>query len=207
MSRMPPRSANSPCSSAGSSRAEAGVDEQLGQLGRRDVLTRTQVQRRRQHMLRGADARQQRGRGRHDDARGAAGQRMKRVGANRRDADVGRHAPIGIDFVRRNRQDRPVDRGFRQSFERGQKEPDVGDDGVELAVARHDIQHHAFGQRVGGRRHHQRFARRAEAGDGAGGHVEAAPRNRGLENGAKIQRGRGGHRGGLAIFSMMLVVE
>ena len=47
MSTMPPRTANSPCSSAGSSRLKPGVDEQFGEIGRRDVLARLEVERRR----------------------------------------------------------------------------------------------------------------------------------------------------------------
>ena len=45
MSRMPPRIANSPCSSAGSSLREPGVHEQLGQIGRGNILTWLELER------------------------------------------------------------------------------------------------------------------------------------------------------------------
>ena len=139
--------------------AEAGIDEQVGQIVRRDVLSRLQVDRRLQNTRRRADTRQQRRRRRDDDASRAARQRVQRHRPDRRDADVRRHPAIGIDLVRRHRQDRAVDGRRRQSLERRQEEPDIRDRGVQVAVARHDVQHDAVGQRVGRRRDEQRLRR------------------------------------------------
>ena len=67
MSTMPPRTANSPCSSAGIFTGESGVDEQLGEIGRRDVLAGSQIERGGEHPFGRRDARQQRGRRRDED--------------------------------------------------------------------------------------------------------------------------------------------
>ena len=50
---------------------EAGVDQQLGEIGRRDVLAGLEVDRGREQALRRADPRQQRRGRRDDDPRGA----------------------------------------------------------------------------------------------------------------------------------------
>ena len=90
---------------------EAGVDEQLREIGRRDVLTRLELERRGEQAIRRGDARQQRRRRRDDDPRGPAADGVQRPRARRRDADVRRQPAIRIDFVRRKRQDRALGRG------------------------------------------------------------------------------------------------
>ena len=195
--------------------SEAGVDQELGEILRRDVLSRLQVHRRAEHALRRAHARQQGRAGRDDDAGDAAGEGVEGRGPHRRHADVRRHAAIRIHLVRRHGQHGAFDRGFRQAFERGQEEPHVGHCRVELRVARHDIQDDAVGHGAGGRRHEQGLGGRAQAGYGARGHVEAAARDGGLEDGPEVEGCGGRHRftalrdqrGGFATLSMMLVVE
>ena len=67
----------------------------------------------------------------------AGRQRVQRARARRGDVEVRREPAIRIDLVRRKRQDRPLDLGVRQAFERGEEEPDVDrlplDVGVGLA--------------------------------------------------------------------------
>ena len=167
---------------------EAGIDQQIRQILRRDVLPRLQVHRRVQDVPGRADARQQR-RGRRDDhARRAARERVQGRRPHRRDANVRRHAAIGIDFVRRHGQKHTVERRFRQSLERRQKKPDVGDGAVKVGVARQHVEHDAVRQRIGRRRHQKRLGRKAEPGHRAGGHVESASRDRGFQNSAKVER-------------------
>ena len=64
---------------------------------------------------------------------------------------------------------------------------------LEVAVARHDVEHDAVRLRVRRGGDKQRLGRRREARHRARRHVHAAARDRGLENRAKVQRGRGGH--------------
>ena len=143
---------------------EAGVHQQLGEIDRRDVLSRLQGQRRRQHAVGGRDARQHGGgRGDHD-ARGALRDRVQRARPHRRDADVGRQAAIRIDFVRRKGQDRALNRRRRQPFERREEKRHVRAGFLEIAVARHDVEHDAVRLRVGGRGHEQRFRGRGQPG-------------------------------------------
>ena len=127
---------------------ESGVDEQLGQVGRGDVLPRLQIDRRAEQTLRRAHARQQRGRRRDDDARGPSGDGVQRPGARRGDADVRRQTAIGIDLVRGKRQDGAIRAFRRETLERGHEEADVRDRLFEFAIARHDVQHDAVRQPV-----------------------------------------------------------
>ena len=88
--------------------AEAGINQQFGQIGRRNLLSWPEVDGRRQQPFRPRDARHQgRGRG-HDDARGSRGEAMERAGPGGGDADVRRKASIRVDFVGRQRQDRAL---------------------------------------------------------------------------------------------------
>ena len=186
---------------------EAGIDEELGQILRGDVLPRLQVHRGAQHVPRRAHARQQR-RGRRDDhTRGAARERVQGRCPHRRDADVRRHASIGIDLVRRHGQDGALHRRLRQTLERREKEPDVGDRAVQVRVARQHVEHDAVGQAGRGRRHEKRLGRRAQPGYGARRCIETAARNRGLEDGPEVERRGCRHGVGFLIFSMIAVVE
>jgi len=76
--------------------------------------------------------------------------------------------------------------------ERGDKEADVGNGLLEVAVTRHDVQNNAARQRLGGAGDVQGFGRRGEARHRARGRGHAAPRDRGLEERAKIKRGGDG---------------
>ena len=144
---------------------EPGVDQQLGQVGRRDVLARLEIDRRGEQTLRRAHPRQQRRRRRDDDPRGAAGDGVKRPGARRRHADVRRQAAVRIDLVRGKRQDRAIRRRPARALRAPRrKNADVGDGLLEIGVARDDVQHDAVRQRVRGRRDVQRFGRRRQAG-------------------------------------------
>ena len=158
---MPPRTANSPCSSAGSSRVNRRRPAAPPDPSGRCPVPASD----RSTALSSAPGALTRGSSAAADATttraGAAGERVQRPGAGRRDADVRRHAAIRIDLVRRKRQDgrgptrsdRPssADRknGRRRRPARGRRR-------------RHHVQHHAVRRAVRPRRHVQRF-RRASA--------------------------------------------
>ena len=95
---------------------EAGIDEQLREIDRRDLLARLQIERRAEKPARSADARHQ-GRGRRDhDAGGAGADAVQRPRAHRRHADVRRQPPVRIHLVRGERQNGPIGRGAGQPF-------------------------------------------------------------------------------------------
>ena len=58
----------------------------------------------------------------------------------------------GSTSCERKRQDRALDDGRREPLERREEERDIAAGFLEIAVARHDIQHHARRLRVGRRR-------------------------------------------------------
>ncbi len=167
---------------------EAGVDQQLGEIDRRDVLSRLQGQRRRKHAVGGGDAREHAGGGGDHHTSGALRDRVQGARPHRRDADVGRQAAIRIDFVRRKGQDRALNRCRRQSFQRREEKRHVRAGFLEIAVARHDVEHDAFGLRVGGRGHEQGFGGRGQTGHASRRGVHAAAGDGGLQDGAKVQR-------------------
>ena len=68
-SRMPPRSANEPCSVTGSSRAKPAPEQQIRQVVRGDLGARPDLDRGSQHARRRAHARHQRGRRGHHQPR------------------------------------------------------------------------------------------------------------------------------------------
>jgi hypothetical protein len=169
------------------------VDEQFGEIGRRDVLAGSQIQRSGEHPFGCRDAGQKRGGRRDEDPGRAAGDRIESACTGGGDAHVGRHPAVGVDLVRRKRQDDPFGRRRRQPFERAQKERHVGAGLFEVAVSGQYVQHDPVGLRLRGRRDKQRFRRAGQARDDARRDIHPAARDRGLENGAKIERGRGGH--------------
>ncbi len=120
--------------------AESGVHEQFGEVGRRDVLSRLQIERRGEHALRRRDAGQQRRCRRDQHARGATGNGVQGAGADGRDADVRRHPAIGIHFMRGERQDRALGGDRRQPFERRQEKGDVGAGLLEVSIAGNDVE-------------------------------------------------------------------
>ena len=130
--------------------AEPGIDEQFAKVCRCDLVPRLQVDRGVQQSRRSADSRQQRGRRGHDDAGGAGGEAVERASASGSDADVGRHAAVGVDFVGGEAQNGTVGRGVGQPFEGRHEEADVGDRLLEVAVAGDDVEHDTAGHRVSG---------------------------------------------------------
>ena len=173
--------------------AEAGVDEQLRQIGRRDILTGFQLERGGEESLWRGHARQQAGGRRDDYSRGAAADAVQRAGPRGGDADVRREAAIRIDLVRRKRQHRPLGRHRGQPFERGEKERDVGDRLLEVAVARHDVEHHPVRPRLRRRGHEQRVRGLGETRHDARRDIHSAAHDGGLQNGAKVEGRRRGH--------------
>jgi hypothetical protein len=119
---------------------EASVDQQLGQIGRRDLLPGFEIDRRAQQTLGGRHTRQQRGRRGDNDAGGAGGDGVQRPGTGRRDADVRREAAIRVDLVRREWQHRPIRSLRREPLEGGDEEADVADAFLELGVGRHRVE-------------------------------------------------------------------
>ena len=172
---------------------EAGVDEQLGEIQRRDVLPGTQIERRGEQALRRRDARQQRGRRRHDDAGGPARDRVQRAGADRRHADVRLQAAIRVDFVRWKRQDRALGRRVGEALEGREEERDVGARLFELGIARHDVEHDAGRHRLRRGGDIQRLRRSREPRHDARRDIHPAARGGGLEHGPQVQRRRCGH--------------
>jgi hypothetical protein len=92
---------------------EPGIDEQVGEIGRCDVLPGSEVERRRQESQGSGHTRQERRRRRHHDPRCPARDRVQGSCADRRDADVRRQPAIRIDFVRREGQNPRFGRGRR----------------------------------------------------------------------------------------------
>ena len=185
---MPPRIANSPCSSAGSSRREAGVDEQLGEIGRGDVLARLELERRAEQPIGRADPRQQRRGRRDDDARGA-GRRCACSARARADVTpkCGARPRYGSTSCDGNGRTARSAADADSPSSAAEEERHVGDRLLEIAVARHDVQHDAVRQLVGGAGDEQRLGGRRQPGDRAGGHVHAAAGDGGLQQGAKVE--------------------
>ena len=78
---------------------EAGIDEQLRQIGGRNVDPWLQLERGGDELLRRADARQQSGGRGNDDARAAVSESVERARPRRGNAHVRRHAAVGIHLV------------------------------------------------------------------------------------------------------------
>ena len=132
---------------------EARIDEQLGEVLRIDLRSRSNLQRRAQQTLGPADARQQRRRGGDDQPRGAGRGAMQRTRTRRRHAEVRRHAAIGIHLQRRQRKDGAFDVRTRCAFERCVEEARVRRHLVDVFVRRDDEQRDSRG---GTRRHRRR---------------------------------------------------
>ena len=95
----------------------------------------------------------------------ACGERVQGAGARRGDAHVRRHAAVGIDFLRRERQDGLVQLGGGRGFESAQEEPHVGCHLIDVAVGGHDQQHDfPAGVARGRGRSEQGFGRGGEPG-------------------------------------------
>ena len=127
MSRMPPRTANSPCSSAGSSRVKpastSSSARSVGAMSWPGFRSSDAARSRSGAVTRGSSAAADATTTRAVPVR----DRVQRPRAGRRHADVRRQAAVRIDLVRRKRQHRPLGRRRRQAFERGEEEADVGD--------------------------------------------------------------------------------
>ena len=92
----------------------------------------------------------------------------------------------GIDFVRRERQDRALDFGVRQPFERGQEEPRVGRQRLDVGVG--GGRRAACGSRVGRDGGEHRLGRRRQPGDARRRHTHPQPAGRRLQDRAKRER-------------------
>ena len=149
---------------------EAGIDQQLGEIGRRDVLAGPQLDRGGEQPFGRADARQQRRRRGDDDPGRAARERMERPRAGRRDADVRRH-PAVRDRLRATETAAPPDLAAGVSpSSAARKNDDVGDGLFEIAVARQDVQHDArAGCACAAAATNSAFAERGQARDHARG--------------------------------------
>ncbi len=117
--------------------------QEIAQVGRRDVLTRSQGDGRLIQALRRADAREKRGSGRDDQTALAGRQRVQGARTRRRDIEMRSQAAIRIDLVRGERKDRSLDLGIREAFERGEEESRIRRHRLDVAVRRHDQQRQA----------------------------------------------------------------
>ena len=118
MSTMPPRMAKEPCSSTGSSRVKpASTSRSARSCGSISVPDRISSEAL-QQALRRADARQQRRRRGDDQTRRAGRGAVQRAGARGRHAEMRRHAAVGIDLQRRQRQHGAFDVRVRRALER-----------------------------------------------------------------------------------------
>ena len=194
MSTMPPRTANSPCSSAGSSRVKpastSSSARSVGAMSWPGFSSSDAPSSRSGALTRGSSA--------AADATTTRAvpraMRVQRPGARRGHADVRRQAAVRIDLVRGKRQHRAFRRRPREPLERGEEE-------------RRRRRPSARGRRRSARRTARRRAAAPCAApatysalaDGvrpetaARGHVHPAARDGGLEQRAKVERGRGGH--------------
>ena len=98
-----------------------------------------------------------------------------------------REAAIRIHFVRGEWQHRAIRAFRRQSFERRDKEADVGHRLFEIGIAGNDVQHDAVRQAMRGGGHVERFGRRREPRHGRRRGVHSAADNSGLEQRAKVE--------------------
>ena len=171
---------------------ESRVGQQFGQIDRRDILARLQVDRGVEQAPGCAHARQQGRRRGDDDPGGTARHGVQRAGARGCHADVRSETAVRIDFMRGEREDGSHHGIVRETLERGEAEGDVGNCLFELAVARHDVQHGAVRQSLCGRRHVQRLGGRREARYRRRRRVHTAPGHGGLEQRTKVERGGGG---------------
>ena len=104
-----------------------------------------------------------------------------------------RQAAIRIDLVRRERQDRARRVRVRQPFERGEEEPRVGGELLDVGVGRDDDEHDAAAARCAAAATNSAFAAGVSPDDARRRHIHAAAGRRRLQQGAKVERGRGGH--------------
>ncbi|MXY17325.1 MAG: hypothetical protein F4Y57_10115 [Acidobacteria bacterium] len=143
-------------------RDEPAVGQQIAQVQRRYEVAHDELTRSRQQACRTAHARQQRGDRRHRHPRRAAGESGQRAPARRGRVQVRRDAAVRIDFGRRQRQDRPFERGAGRPGQCAVEEPDVADHLLDAAVGRHDEQHRLGG---GGASDRESLRRRRQPGD------------------------------------------
>ena len=193
MSTMPPRTANSPCSSAGSSRVKPASTRSsarsVGAMSCPGLSSSAAASRRSGAVTRGskaaADAITMRAVPSSDGVQGACSSRCH--------PDVRRQSAIGIDLVRGKGEHCVFQSGLRQAFERRQEERHVGAGLLEIGIGRHDAQDDSLRARLRRAGHVQRLRRRRQARDGARGRSHPAPRNRGLERRPQVQRRRRRH--------------
>jgi hypothetical protein len=107
---------------------------------------------------------------------------------------VRRHASIGIDFVRREWQNRALGSFRRQTLECAKKECDVRDGLFEVAVGRDDVEHRASGDGLGGGRGVERLRRRSQPGCRPCGRIHSAAQNGRLEQREQVEGRRRRHQ-------------
>ncbi len=143
-------------------------------------------------MLRRADAREQSGGGRDDDARRSGVQRVQRPRARRRDVHVRRQAAIGVDLMRWERKEDPFGLRVREAFDGRHEETCVRREPLDLGIAR-DHDEHPIARRGGGGE--ERLRRRREPRHPVRAHTHPHASGRGLQQGTKGERcgSEGGH--------------
>ena len=183
---MPPRTQNSPCSSTGSSGEKPATREPLAQIVRRNLHARREREAgRRETRRRRTAAAAARAPTRRRGAPVPAASPCSAPRARRRDLEMRRQAAVRIDFLRRKRQHRALERRRRQALEHAEKEPRVGRHLLDDRVGGRDGDHAAglSGQIKGGRR-------RTEAGQTAGRPGEPGSRGGRLQQGTESERRR-----------------
>jgi len=114
---------------------------------------------------------------------------MQRAGACRGDTHVRRQAAVRIDFVGGKRQHRPVHRRRAQPFQRAEKELDITDRLIDVAVARNDVEDHRMRLSVRGSGDKKRLCGRRQARHRARRHIHSAADDSGFEDGAQVEGG------------------
>ena len=117
---------------------EAGVDQVLEQQQRVEVDRPADRDGGGAQPLGRAHPRPQRGRRGHDDTAGSARQRVHRPRAGRGHVEVRRELAIRIDLVRRAREHGLLHADVVPALERSEKEADVVDQRIDVAIGRDD---------------------------------------------------------------------
>ena len=137
---------------------EAGVDEQLGEIGRRDVLARLELERCGEQRVGRAHTRQQRRRRRDDHPRGA---RARRHESARARAEVtptcGASPRYGSTSCDGNGRTARSAAAAESPSSAARKKRDVGDSLLEVGVARDDVQDNPMRSRLRGGGDEQRL--------------------------------------------------
>ena len=164
---------------------EPGVGQALAEVVRRDLHPGSDGEAGRGEPRRRAQARQQRPRGRDDDARLARREQVQGPRARGRHLEVQRQAAVRIDFLRRKRRHRALEVGRRQPLEHAKKKARVGRELLDDGVGGRDGDHAAGlrGEMKGGRG-------RTEPRQTAGRPGEPGSRGGQLQQGSESERRR-----------------